>query len=329
MVYQGEAPHHAHKVFGDSINCEYEHFEGGKGGKNEMDSIIRRIGTGIKLPKEYGIMVAEGSSVLQTLLVYNNIKNRDAKSIFLISDETFHTLNQRKTRYLWKVIKPVVNGTLKGCISVSDLAYRWCEPYIGPLPYEIVHPPIENKKYKLLSKLKPKSSQNGFTVVSVGNARPSKNYHRLCKSFEMFRNEMDLQARLILVGEGHEKEEYARQMQIETPGIVSISELVQILDNSSIYIQPSIADAFPVASLEAMLSATPTILTEHVGTKELAPEDRIIPATEERIYECLLKCYEMGEGERIERGEMQRKGVWGLTEKNQAKEFKGAIERLL
>ena len=30
MVYQGEGPHYAHKVFGDSINCEYEHFEGGR-----------------------------------------------------------------------------------------------------------------------------------------------------------------------------------------------------------------------------------------------------------------------------------------------------------
>ena len=45
------------------------------------------------------------------------------------------------------MIKPIANRTINGCISVSDLAYQWCEPYIGSLPYEIVHPPIENEKY--------------------------------------------------------------------------------------------------------------------------------------------------------------------------------------
>ena len=71
MVYQGEGPHYAHKVFGDSINCEYEHFEGGRVG----NSFIRRVKTGLKLRRGYEIVGAEGSSVLQTVLVYNNIKD--------------------------------------------------------------------------------------------------------------------------------------------------------------------------------------------------------------------------------------------------------------
>ena len=232
MVYQGEGPHHAHKVFGDSINCEYEHFEGGRVG----NSIIRRVETGLKLRRGYEIVVAEGSSVLQTVLVYNNIKDRKSQAIFLIADETFHTLNYRKTRYLWKMAKPITNRTINGCISVSDLAYQWCEPYIGSLPYEIVHPPIENEKYGPLSRLEPLSNQDEFVVVSVGNARPSKNYHRLCKSFGRFREDTDPKSKLILIGSGHENESYAIGEGIETPGKVSVKELVQALELSLIHI---------------------------------------------------------------------------------------------
>ena len=329
MVYQGEMPHYAHKVFGDSVNCEYEHFEGGEVGERGINRIIKRVGTGLRLPKGYEIMIAEGSSVLQTLLVYNNLKDRRARSVFLIADETFHTLNQRKTKYLWKMIKPIANRTIEGCISVSNLAYQWCEPHIGSLPYEIVHPPIENEKYKPLSKLKSRSDQDEFIVVSVGNARPSKNYHQLCKSFDRFRESIDQNARLILVGSDHEEESYAGRNGIETPGKIPVKELVQVLDKSSIYIQPSKADAFPVASLEAMLSATPTIVTDQVGTKELVPEDQVISIAEDGIYNCMEKFYNMEEKERIERGEEHRQHVLNLTEKNQAKEFRNAMERLL
>ena len=325
MVYQGEGPHYAHKVFGDSINCEYEHFEGGRVG----NSIIRRVKTGLKLRRGYEIVVAEGSSVLQTVLVYNNIKDRKSQAIFLIADETFHTLNYRKTRYLWKMVKPITNRTINGCISVSDLAYQWCEPYIGSLPYEIVHPPIENEKYGPLSRLEPLSNQDEFVVVSVGNARPSKNYHRLCKSFGRFREDTDPKSKLILIGSGHENESYAIGEGIETPGKVSVKELVQVFERASVYIQPSVADAFPVASLEAMLSATPTIVTEQVGTKELVPKDQVSSSTEDGIYNCMVNCHEMGEVERIERGKDHRQCVWGLTEKNQAKEFRNAIGRLV
>tara|TARA_Y100001970_G_scaffold292732_1_gene435501 strand:- start:448 stop:1437 length:990 start_codon:yes stop_codon:yes gene_type:complete len=329
MVYQGEMPHYAHKVFGDSVNCEYEHFEGGGSGNKGRNGIIRRIETGLKLNRGYEIVVAEGSSVLQTVLVYNNIKDRRSHAVFLIADETFHTLSDRKTRYLWKMLKPITNRTINGCISVSDLAYRWCEPHIGSLPCEIVHPPIENEKHKLLSGLKSRSDQEEFTVVSVGNARPSKNYHQLCKSFERFRESVDPKARLILVGSDHEGESYASGNGIETPGKIPVKELTQVLDKSSIYIQPSKADAFPVASLEAMLSATPTIVTDQVGTKELVPEDQVISITEDGIYNCMVKFYNMEEGERIRRGKEHRQHVLNLTEKNQAKEFRNAMERLL
>ncbi len=333
MIYQGERPHPAHRVFGNAIGCEYKHFEGrfrnNNGGGSNIRNIFKRAITGIEIPSKYNVVVAEGSSVLQTMLVYKTVKNRRSKCIYLAADETFHTLQKKKTRHVWKLIKPFVNISIDGCISVSDLAYEWCKPHIGSVNHEIVHPPIGDEKYDSLIGLTPKSSQENFTVVSIGNNRDSKNYARLGESFGKIVNTIDSDAKLIIVGSGHENERYSKEKYIQTPGNVSIDRLTDILNEASVYIQPSISDAFPVASLEAMLSATPTIVTDQVGTKTLIPENQIVSATVDGIYEGIKKLHEMSEKDRIKTGNAHREEVSDLTEKNQAEKFNDAIMKLM
>jgi len=332
MIYQGDSPHPAHRVFGDSIDCEYMHFEGRFRDNNRrgpgIKNIFRRAMTGIEISNKYNVIVAEGSSVLQTMMVHKTAKNRRSKCIYLAADETFYTLQNKKTRHVWKLIKPFVNRSIDGCIAVSDLAYEWCEPHIGHIRHEVVHPPIDDKKYSSLVSLKPNSSQENFTVVSIGNNRDSKNYALLNESFGKIIDRVDSTAKLIIVGSGHENEKYSEEKYVWTPGNVSVDELADILSRASVYVQPSKSDAFPVASLEAMLSATPTIVTDQVGTKNLVPKNQVVSATVDGLYEGIKRQYSMSENDRIKTGNIHREQVSGLTEKNQAQKFNDAIVKL-
>lgn len=331
MLFQGASPHPAHRVFGDGVGASYRHFETGRApnGENQnVDHELARLRTGLTRLDDYDVVFAEGSAPLQTLLVYK-FRNPSTKSIYLAADETFLTLEGRKTQNLWRFLRPVARRKLDSIVAVGRDAYRWSRPYLGEQPHAIVRPPIQDEKYRLLADLPVRSPQDEFVVVSTGEARESNNYEALVDACERLIRKDDLSVTLVLLGRGHPEAEYAERDHVITPGFVKLSEFTEWLETASVYVQPSIGDAFPVATLEGMLSGTPALVTERVGVRELLPEDQCVEPSVRGLAVGLRRLHEKGRDERERRAADQRPLVESFTEADQQREFRKATSTLL
>lgn len=331
MLFQNQKPHPAHKVFGDAVDADYRHFETGgtictsRNTNQESD----RIRTGLKMSRDYDIVISEGTAPLQTLLPYKIFKNKDALAIYLAADETFKTLGDRSSRYLWEYgLGPISNRVLDGCIAVGKDVYNWGSKYVGELPVEIVHPPISQEKYHKLLASNVRSPTNPFIILSTGIAKEANNFNLLAEVGEKMRRKEGDRIQTVILGEGHEYEQYASYEGVLTPGYVPIEEFVDWHSRASVYVQPSMGDSYPVASLEGMLSGTPTIVTEDVGTRHRLPDRNVSKSTKDSISQKVREIYESDEADRIDCGRKLRQNVVTLTVENQKEEFKNAVRSI-
>lgn len=325
MLYQGDSPHPAHRTFGDAVNSTYCHFESENG--QRYGSILPRIWNGLNISSKYDIIIAEGSAPLQTALVYGLFRNPNATVLYLAADETFFTLKNRATRYIWRILRPIIDHVLDGCISVSKTAYAWCRSYLGDHQNEIVHPPIPSNRYADLRNLPMTPTESIFSILSVGRAEPIKNHQTLVEAVGELRNMVDTELCLTLVGKEHSAREYAAREWVLTPGYVSNDKLVSLYERADVYVHPSIADAYPVSTLEAMLSATPTIVTNHVGTAHRLHSGDVCEPTIRGLSNA-IQCRINTNATHIETGQRLRSSVEGLTETSQASAFREAVARL-
>ncbi|WP_339102589.1 glycosyltransferase family 4 protein [Haloterrigena salinisoli] len=328
LLYQNSDAHPAHRVFADAVGADRRHFETGRppesGGNTER--IVDRLRTAGTLPA-YDTVIAEGSAPLQTGLAYK-LRHPGTTLVYLAADETFYTLAERPTRYLWQGLKPLSSRLLDGVIAVGRDAYRWGRPYLGDVPVAYVRPPIGDAKYERLASLSPNSPRDPFTILSAGEAKPANGYDRLARAVGRFARTVDADVRLVVLGEGHEAEGYADRSHVLTPGFVDLDTFADWFGRASVYVQSSRGDAFPVAALEGILSGTPTVVTEATGVRELLPERQVIPPTEAGLLAGLRDVFERSPAEREAAASEQRDLVSDLTESNQGKRFGAALEAL-
>lgn len=331
VLFQGKDIHPAHQIFGDAVNATYRHFETGNSLGTRVEStngVWPRIQTGLSLSSKYDLVIAEGSAPLQTALVYGTLGNPNVSVVYLAADETFFTLSNRSTKHLWRVLRPLANRVLDGCIAVSKKAYAWCLPYLGRHRHRIAHPPVPNSRYNGLYGLSPLPTGEGFEVLSVGRADQIKNHSALVAALGDIREKTNNDVSLTLVGRGHTERDYASHNYVTTPGYVSDEELIRLYGQADVYVQPSIADAYPVASLEAMLAATPTVVTDGVGTSHRLPVDHICEPTVRGLRTAVKRQVDAPVSARIEMGRRLRSSVAGLTESAQGAAFREAVTEL-
>ncbi|MFC7114632.1 glycosyltransferase [Natronoarchaeum sp. GCM10025703] len=98
-------------------------------------------------------------------------------------------------------------------------------------------------------------------------------------------------------------------------------------EKADLFLQPSLGDAFPVAVLEAMLAGLPVVVTETVGVKEILAPEFISPVTTKGIVHTVDTLLEKNPDSRNNIGHENRKAVSELTEENQARHFKNAVQK--
>ncbi|MDF9744131.1 glycosyltransferase family 4 protein [Natrinema salsiterrestre] len=327
LLYQNSDAHPAHRVFADAVSADRRHFETGErppepGGNTERT--VDRLRTAGTLPA-YETVIAEGSAPLQTGLAYK-LRRPGTTLIYLAADETFYTLSERPTRYLWRALEPLSSRLLDGVIAVGRDASRWARPYIGDVPTAIVRPPIADEKYDRLASLTPRSPADPFTILSAGEAKPANGYDRLALAVERFAGTVEADVRLVALGAGHDEQPYAAMPHVVTPGFVDLDAFADWFDRASVYVQSSRGDAFPVAALEGILSGTPTIVTEATGVRELLPARQVVPPTETGLFDGLVALSDLSPTDRRSLGSDQRSLVTDLTESNQRERFSAALE---
>ncbi|MFC6755570.1 MULTISPECIES: glycosyltransferase family 4 protein [Haloarcula] len=331
MLFQGAHAHPSHQVFADSIGADYRHFETGRlpdGDRNQdVNSELERVRTARSLSDHYEIVVAEGTAPIQTAMAYRLLGNWDTNVLYLAADETFYALESLSSTLLWNALKPLTARLLDGVVAVGQDVYDWSKPYLGERPVEVVHPPIDDDKYELLSDLSPNSPDEEFLLLSAGTTKPTNNYDKLAAATEEL-VDRGLPVQTVVLGADHPNEPYSDLDAVSTPGFVDLSEFRSYFERASVYVQPSVGDSFPVAALEGILSATPTLVTSGVGVRELLPDSQVVAPTIEGLVDGIEAHYAMPAAERRELGAAQRSLVENLTVANQSKLFRQAVINL-
>lgn len=335
MLHQFHEPHPAHRVFAEAVGADYRHFETGEpigGAEANTGSMLDRLTNAITL-NQYDIVIGEGTIPIYTLLFYKMFNNWDADVVPLIADESFLRISQQRTHHLWKHgIGRMMSESISGAIAVSELCREWSQPYLDT-DFRIVHPCIDDQKYDLLSSITRSYRLNEpIRILHAGTvsdeaAVKKKNVDLLSK---VISNTSGWQLRLL--GEGHNQFDYSSLSGVEAPGYIKeLSEFAAEFEHADIYVQSSSGDAFPVASLEAMLAGIPTIVTKETGTREVVEQvDRnlVREATPHDIKSGIEYVMSLSNNERKDIGERLSTRVADLTEHNQAERFRNALEDL-
>lgn len=331
FLFQGGYLHEAHVGFSKALNAELRHFETAAMPTSDhlnqdVHSEIERLRAAKKLPRGYDVVVAEGSAALQTLVWYGVLSDQDVTTVLLACDETFLYVSEERMHYVWQLLRPLTQR-IDGCLSISKLVHSWVEPYLPSAKHDIVYPTTSLKKFDALMDLTVEQPSGGPRLLSVGSARPMKNYRNLVEAVSRVRDQ-GIDARLTLIGSGHEHESYADESFVTTPGFVNQTQLFREIENSNLYVQPSNGDGFGVAALEAMLAGRPVLVSERTGVKELLNGPWITETTPDAIGADLERILRMNRDRLVSVGEKNRSCAAELSPSRQAERFVRAIESI-
>ncbi|WP_199620941.1 glycosyltransferase family 4 protein [Paenibacillus alkalitolerans] len=148
-----------------------------------------------------------------------------------------------------------------------------------------------NKFYPL------KKEDHTFRVIYVGQIIPRKGVTYLLEAFNKFSNNKS-DTELVLIGKIDPcMKAYFENLpsNVIHHNYIPNHELIHYYSNSSVFVLPSISDAFGLVVLEAMGSGLPVIVTENVGAADVIDEGTdgfVVPIrNNEAIYQKLSMLY--------------------------------------
>lgn len=120
-----------------------------------------------------------------------------------------------------------------------------------------------------------KKSANTITIGSVGRLHPVKNYQNLIKSF----NGLDENIKLEIAGEGAERAQLEKIIAAEglAERVTLLGQqknLAKVFSGWDAYIQPSLTEGFGLATVEAMLSGLPVIVSPGGALPEIVSQGK-------------------------------------------------------
>ncbi len=122
----------------------------------------------------------------------------------------------------------------------------------------------------------PKPGNSPFTLLWAGRMEPRK---ALPLALEAFRQTQDLNAKLVIAGDGEMRmqwEQYAQRLQltnrVEFLGQVPWSQMPHLYSRADAFLFTSLRDSFGAQVLEAMGRALPILTLDHQGVGTFVPE---------------------------------------------------------
>lgn len=116
----------------------------------------------------------------------------------------------------------------------------------------------------------PKNRNNALVeIVSVGRLAYPKEYAVLLDAFQSVPKDIQVKAKLTIIGDGPEKERLMRRVSANTfVGMKLPGEVTSILQSSDVFILLSKHEGFPMTILEAMSAGLPVIASRVGGIPE-------------------------------------------------------------
>ncbi len=170
--------------------------------------------------------------------------------------------------------------------GLKDLALKSVPDFDIKLIYNGVDlAEFKQKKYRKNHKL--------ITLVSTGRLIKRKGYDLLIRALEGLND-----FKLILIGSGNiqdELEELVKnhKVNVEFKGMIDHSQIIDYLQNSDIFVLPSLNEGMSISLLEAISCGLPAIVTDVGGSKELVKNNingfMIEKGSVEQLRSALLK----------------------------------------
>lgn len=286
--------------------------------KDGFLSNFKRMVEAFKISREYDVLICEDGSSSRTGIVWkflSKIRRDEATLIRIFGDSGVHN-SLESDFFLTK--EDIGYRFLDGGIAVSDILKQDIESNYN-VNVRAVYPMILGLDFFSSVSVDRYDTQD---ILFVGANHDFKNIESLVEAVE------GLDVTLHLVGSGHKEYE---QENVQAHGYVD--DLSEVMENCDLYIQPSTYEAFGVAPCEAMAAGIPAIVTDKTGCKpfveEVDPELVTEGSDPEDIREKIEYYYDLSEEERRGRGEKAREAVSELTEENQVRKFKDALQELI
>ncbi len=240
---------------------------------NIIKELIRRKKLEKKAKKENIKTIKEINTdyIITTRTYHNELVNKFLKNNKVITIATEHNYHNNDNKYINKLIKSVTNFNY--IVQCTEELYEFYKDKIkGPINLYIPNMiDIKNKK---------KSQLNNKQIISVGRLSTEKGYLDLVEVMKEV-NKKDKNINLIICGEGQERKqiedkikEYKLENNIKLLGFINEKELEEYYINSSLYVLPSISEAFGIVLLEAMYFGLPCIAFDSAsGARNLLKDD--------------------------------------------------------
>lgn len=201
---------------------------------------------------------------------------------------------------------------------VFRMIYNWCDKVIcvskAVQQFLVAINEIKPQKGVLIYNPvgEPKSIEralsDAFTIVCVGRLEKVKNQQLLIKSFARLK---DKSAKLILVGDGREKENLQKLItdldldsRVEITGFSATPE--KYLAQANLFVLPSLSEGFGIAVVEAMQQGLPCLCSSIGGIPEFIEENKtgwmFNPTKEDELYEKLEVITALPQAERNDVG---------------------------
>ncbi|WP_100629628.1 glycosyltransferase [Algoriphagus formosus] len=175
----------------------------------------------------------------------------------------------------WKWIFRFVYKQAHQVIAISEAVKREIVG-LGEVSAEkvkILYNPVVSGKWSVVNSVANKST--GFVFVTTCRLVPIKNLGRLIQAFdELVKANPDRELRLRIVGEGPERENIEKE--IRDKGLVSRVEILgfqsnvwPFLEESDVFVLPSLREGSSVSLAEAMTAGLPSIVTQVGGASEI------------------------------------------------------------
>ncbi|WP_251328881.1 glycosyltransferase family 4 protein [Haloplanus pelagicus] len=263
--------HQVHLAWAEDIDADIFHFRDESTGVLD-GTILGDVVSGYRWP-EYDVYIIEGSAPLYS--AFSNSVASDSIVIYLGADRGMyalssasgqhpdHTIRDVVIRRIGKYVGRSLSQSIDGVISVSDFVADYTRLLTGPdTPIRVAHPYIHDEPFEELGDTSPALEDN--VAVTVGRDMHYKGFDELIEAWPTVR-EAHPSAELRLVGPGNEPGTYADVDGVDCLGYVD--SVAHQLSEASLFVQPSLGDAFPVSTLEALQAGLPPIVTQTTGTR--------------------------------------------------------------
>ncbi|MBS5038334.1 MAG: glycosyltransferase [Fusobacterium sp.] len=172
-------------------------------------------------------------------------------------------------------------------------------------------------------------------IISVGSLTENKNHKLLINAFKILKNKYKVSEKLLIAGEGKERENLEKQIKELNLGndVLLLGQKenpYKYIKNSELYILPSKAEGFSLTLVEAMCLKKMIVSTHNNGSEELVRENKYGVLVENNANEMAEKInyYLENKNERKKYEELGYERAKDFSKENGKKVIEEFIDRL-